>query len=80
MSRRRDSAGDRLADMVGGFDKGLRRGLRGKKRKRSKTKKRQRRNERQIAALSDQVSALTGAVASLTNHVGGRPAARAGDH
>ncbi|MFE8957363.1 MULTISPECIES: hypothetical protein [Streptomyces] len=69
MSKRRDSAGDRLADVVEGFDKGLVRGLRSKK-KGGGSKKRQRRNERQIAELSAQVSALTQAVASLTSHVG----------
>ncbi|MFF8092919.1 hypothetical protein [Streptomyces sp. NPDC016675] len=66
MGKRRHRIGDRLADVVEGFDKGVTRGLRGKK----KSKKRRRRNERQLAELSTQVTALTQAVAQLTDHVG----------
>lgn len=69
MGERRDSPCDRLADVVEGFEKGLVRGLRSKK-KGGGSKKRQRRNERQIAELGTQVAALAQAVASLTSHVG----------
>ncbi|MET9593137.1 hypothetical protein ABZY45_19670 [Streptomyces sp. NPDC006516] len=65
---KRDNPIDRLADMVEGFDKTLVRGLRNKKGKGST--KRQRRNERQIAELSTQVTALTHIVAALTGNAG----------
>ncbi|MFJ9924098.1 hypothetical protein ACIRSF_32915 [Streptomyces rubiginosohelvolus] len=68
---KRDNPIDRLADMVEGFDKTLVRGLRNKKAKKGKgSAKRQRRNERQIAELSTQVTALTHIVAALTGNAG----------
>ncbi|MEU0382201.1 hypothetical protein ABZ093_33640 [Streptomyces cyaneofuscatus] len=68
---KRDNPIDRLADMVEGFDKTLVRGLRNKKRKKGRgSTKRQRRNERQIAELSTQVTALTHIVAALTSNAG----------
>ncbi|MEU4796661.1 hypothetical protein [Streptomyces sp. NPDC023327] len=69
VGKRRDNPIDRLADMVEGFDKTLVRGLRNKK-KSGSSLKRQRRNERQIAELGTQVTALTQAVAALTAHAG----------
>ncbi|MEW1685346.1 hypothetical protein [Streptomyces sp. NPDC093594] len=72
MGKRYKRPGDRLADVIEGVDKGLARGLRGKKRR--KSAKRRRRNERQISELSAQVTALTHAVTTLTTHVGARMA------
>lgn len=71
MGKRRDNPVDRLADMVEGFDKTLVRGLRNKKGKKGRgSTKRQRRNERQIAELGTQVTALTHMVAALTANAG----------